>query len=170
MAKIKITENELKQMIEESVYKVLNEESGETLDEGFFDNLAQGFKGAFKNDAQNVKRGVNAAASGVANTAQRAWNGVKNAGQKVANVAQGAYNNAKEGVNQRVNAFKTNYNASRNTEKINDVIKTLQDLQAEGVISGTKTNATIAELTKLLKMGAMGMRGRATQASNNVGR
>ena len=140
------------------------------LDEGFWQNISQGIKGAFGNDAQRVGASVKNGINNAKEMGGRAVNAVKNAGQQVAGAAQNAYNNTKKGVNQRVDAFKANYAAGKNADKINNVISTLRELQQAKVISGAKTNATIDELERLLQMGMKGMRGRATQASNRIGK
>lgn len=171
MSKIVLNEAQLNQLISESIEKVIKEaiENGE-LDESFWGNLGQGFKGAFGRDAENIKAGVNNGVNKVKQAGQQVWNGVKQAGQQVANATKDAYNGVQKGVNQRVNAFKANYSAGKNADKINNVISTLRALQQAKVISGAKTNATIDELERLLQMGMKGMRGRATQVTNRIGK
>lgn len=171
MSKLYLNEAELTKIINESVERKINEaiQNGE-LDEGFWQNIGQGIKGAFGNDAQRVGASVKNGINNAKEMGGRAVNAVKNAGQQVAGAAQNAYNNTKKGVNQRVGAFKANYAAGRNADKINNVISTLRELQQAKVISGAKTNATIDELERLLQMGMKGMRGRATQASNRIGK
>lgn len=171
MSKIVLNENDLKAIINESVAKVINEaiQNGE-LDEGFWSNISQGFKGALGGDVKNATTKLQNGFNRAKEMGQNAMNTVRNAGQKVAGAAQNAYSNVQKGVNQRVNAFKANYAAGQNADKINNVIATLRELQQAKVISGAKTNATIDELERLLNMGMKGMRGRATQASNRIGR
>jgi len=171
MSKIVLKEEDLMALVNESVKKVINEavQNGE-LDEGFWGNIGQGIKGAFGGDANRVASAVRTGVDKAKNMGQNAYNAVKNAGQKVAGAAKDAYGAVQTGVNQRVNAFKANYAAGQNADKINNVISTLRELQQNGVISGAKTNATINELERLLQMGMKGMRGRATQASNRIGK
>ena len=171
MSKIVLKEEDLMALVNESVKKVINEavQNGE-LDEGFWGNIGQGIKGAFGGDANRVASAVRTGVDKAKNMGQNAYNAVKNAGQKVAGAAKDAYGTVQTGVNQRVNAFKANYAAGQNADKINNVISTLRELQQNGVISGAKTNATIDELERLLQMGMKGMRGRATQASNRIGK
>lgn len=171
MSKIVLKEEDLMALVNESVKKVINEavQNGE-LDEGFWGNIGQGIKGAFGGDANRVASAVRTGVDKAKQMGQNAYNAVKNAGQKVAGAAKDAYGTVQTGVNQRVNAFKANYAAGQNADKINNVISTLRELQQNGVISGAKTNATIDELERLLQMGMRGMRGRATQASNRIGK
>ena len=171
MSKIVLKEEDLMALVNESVKRVINEavQNGE-LDEGFWGNIGQGIKGAFGGDASRVASAVRTGVDKAKNMGQNAYNAVKNAGQKVAGAAKDAYGTVQTGVNQRVNAFKANYAAGQNADKINNVISTLRELQQNGVISGAKTNATINELERLLQMGMKGMRGRATQASNRIGK
>lgn len=171
MSKIVLKEEELMTLINESVTRIINEsiQNGD-LDEGFWGNIGQGIKGAFGGDASRVASAVRTGVDKAKNMGQNAYNTVKNAGQKVAGAAKDAYGAVQTGVNQRVNAFKANYAAGQNADKINNVISTLRELQQNGVISGAKTNATINELERLLQMGMRGMRGRATQASNRIGK
>lgn len=49
MSKMIIKESQLRKVVEEQVINYLME--NEMIDEGFFNNIAQGFKGAFGNDA-----------------------------------------------------------------------------------------------------------------------
>jgi hypothetical protein len=171
MSKIVLNEKDLMALVNESVKKVINEavQNGE-LDEGWLGNIGRGFKGAFGGDVNKVASAVRTGVDKAKTMGSNAYNAVKNAGQKVAGAAKDAYGAVQTGVNQRVNAFKANYAAGQNADKINNVISTLRELQQNGVISGAKTNATIKELERLLQMGMKGMRGRATQVSNRIGK
>ena len=171
MSKIVLNEKDLMALVNESVKKVINEaiQNGE-IDEGWLGNIGRGIKGAFGGDANKVASAVRSGVDKAKTMGSNAYNAVKNAGQKVAGAAKDAYGAVQTGVNQRVNAFKANYAAGQNADKINNVISTLRELQQNGVISGAKTNATINELERLLQMGMKGMRGRATQASNRIGK
>ena len=171
MSKIVLNEKDLMALVNESVKRVINEaiQNGE-IDEGWLGNIGRGIKGAFGGDANKVASAVRSGVDRAKTMGSNAYNAVKNAGQKVAGAAKDAYGAVQTGVNQRVNAFKANYAAGQNADKINNVISTLRELQQNGVISGAKTNATINELERLLQMGMKGMRGRATQASNRIGK
>ena len=177
MAKYTINESQLRSVIEEQVKAYLMEEYNEVDPNMFTEDLEDegirdvwnGIKGAFKNDAQNVKNGVNNAVQGVKNGVNNAIQGVKNGYNAVADATTNAVNNVKKGVGQRVDAFKANYQASQYEGKINDVINTLTELQNDGVIGGQKTNTMVAQLIQQLKMVINGHRGRAAQVSNRVG-
>jgi len=98
MAKVRITENELKQIIRESVENVLNE-----MDEGAWGDLKQAGKNwlkaggnavtnAVRGGLRTAKGGLQAAGGAVANTADRlatgAGNAMRSAGARVGNAAR----------------------------------------------------------------------------------
>jgi hypothetical protein len=172
MAKIRITESQLRQIVEESVNSIINESyiNENEIEEGVWDNIKSGFKGAFGADAQRAGGAIKGAVNNVKNAAQRFGQGVQNTYNNAVQGVQNGYENVKKGVGQRVDAFKANYQAGQNADKINGVISTLEELQASGVISGPKTNATIAELKKCLDMGIKGMNGRAQKVVNKIGK
>ena len=172
MSKRIIKESELCQIIEESVKRALYESmvNENDLEEGVWDNLKSGFKGAFGGDVERAKQGIEKGANAVKNFGSRVKQGATDMYNNTKQGVQNAYNNAAKGVNQRVDAFKANYQASQNVDKINGVISTLRELQNNGVISGAKTNATIAELERCLNMGMKGMKGRAQQVTNKIGK
>ena len=167
MAKFVITESQLRQIIEESVNNIINENE---IDEGVWDNIKSGFSGAFGGDVKRAKQGVQRGVGAVRDFGSKMKQGVSNMYNNAKQGVQNTYNNAAKGVGQRVNAFKANYQAGQNADKINGVINTLKELQNSGVISGKKTNATIAELERCLNMGMKGMRGRAQQVTNQIGK
>lgn len=167
MAKIRITESQLRQIVEESVSKIINENE---IEEGVWDNIKSGFKGAFGGDAERAKQGVQRGVGAVKDFGSKMKQGVSDMYSNAKQGVQNAYNNVSDGVGQRVNAFKANYKAGQNADKINGVISTLKELQNSGVISGKKTNATIAELERCLNMSMKGMRGRAQQVTNKIGK
>ena len=167
MAKFVITESQLRQIIEESVNNIINENE---IEEGFWDNIKSGFNGAFGGDVERAKQGVQKGAGAVRDFGSRMKQGVSDMYSNAKQGVQNAYNNVANGVDQRVNAFKANYQAGQNADKINSVINTLKELQNSGVISGKKTNATIAELERCLNMSMKGMRGRAQQVTNKIGK
>lgn len=167
MAKFVITESQLRQIVEESVNSILNENE---IEEGFWDNIKSGFSGAFGGDVERAKQGVQKGVGAVKDFGSRMKQGASDMYNNAKQGVQNAYNNVANGVGQRVDAFKANYQAGQNADKINSVISTLKELQASGVISGEKTNATIAQLERYLKMGMKGMRGRAQQVTNRIGK
>ena len=178
MGKFIIKESKLREVVEEAVRQHLTEND---MEEGLGKSIWNGITGAFGGDAKRVGNAMKSAGEGIKNTANRVAQGAKNAYDNVAqgaknaydNVAQGAknaYDNVSNGVNTRVNAFKQNYQANQYAEKIQDAISTLRELQQKGIISGTKTGMALDELERCLRMGTKGRNGRATQASNRIGR
>lgn len=156
MAKFIITESQLRQIVEESVNSIISENE---IEESFLGNIKSGLGSAFGGDVKRAKQGIQRGADAVMDFGSRMKQGVQN-----------TYNNVAKGVGQRVDAFKANYQAGQNADKINGVISTLKELQNSGVISGKKTSATIAELERCLKLGMKGMRGRAQQVTDRIGK
>ena len=168
MSKMIIKESQLRRIIEESVKSYLTE--NDMVDEGFFGNMAQGFKGAFSNDANRVKAGVNRAKEGMQNVYNNAKQGVQNAYNSVKQGAQNAYDNVATGVNQRVDAFKQNYQAGKYADKVDSVMRDIDELLQNGVITGNGGKQAAMQLKKCLNMAKLGKNGRAAQARNRVGR
>ena len=168
MSKMIIKESQLRRIIEESVKSYLTE--NDMVDEGFFSNMAQGFKGAFSNDANRVKAGVNRAKEGMQNAYNNAKQGVQNAYNSVKQGTQNAYDNVATGVNQRVDAFKQNYQAGKYADKVDSVMRDIDELLQNGVISGNGGKQAAMQLKKCLNMAKLGKNGRAAQARNRVGK
>lgn len=168
MSKMIIKESQLRKVVEEQVINYLME--NEMIDEGFFNNIAQGFKGAFGNDANKFKTSVNRAKEGMKNAYNTAKQGVQNTYNNVKQGAQDAYNNVATGVNQRVDAFKQNYQAGKYADKVDSVIKDIDELLQNGVISGNGGKQAAMQLKKCLNMAKLGKNGRAAQAKNRVGK
>ena len=141
---IRLTESELRQMIEESINEAMQ-------DEGFLSSIGRGLKNAFGGDAQRIGQGAQRAAQAVGRGAQRVGQAVGNAvGQGVDAVKQGAQN-VQQGAQSRWNAAKAGYQANQNNDKIDRIIKDLTDLQTSGVLHGNAMNQAIKVLMTNLK-------------------
>ena len=167
MGKFIIKESTLREVVEEAVRQHLTEND---MEEGLGKSIWNGITGAFGGDAKRVGNAMKSAGEGIKNTANRVAQGAKNAYDNVAQGAKNAYDNVSNGVNTRVNAFKQNYQANQYAEKIQDAISTLRELQQKGIISGRKTGMALDELERCLRMGTKGRNGRATQATNRIGK
>lgn len=130
---IRLTESELRQIIEESINEAMQ-------DEGFWGNLGSGIKNAFGGDAQRIGQ-----------SAQRAAQAVGRGAQKVGQAVQQGAQNVQQGAQNRWDAAKAGYKASQNNDKIDRIIKDLTELQSSGVLHGNAMTQAINVLMKNLK-------------------
>ena len=165
MAKIRITESQLRQIVEESVNSIINESyiNENEIDEGFWNNVKSGLKGAFGADAKRAGGAIKGAYNNMKGAVQGAYN---SAVQGV----QNGYRNMQQGINQRVDAFKANYKTKQDIEKIKNVIATLEELKADGVIDNQNTTAIIGHLNNLLSSDMTAKRTNAQNIAANVGK
>lgn len=165
MAKIRITESQLRQIVEESVNSIINESYiiENEIDEGFWNNVKSGLKGAFGADAKRAGGAIKGAYNNMKGAVQGAYN---SAVQGV----QNGYRNMQQGINQRVDAFKANYKTEQDIEKIKNVIATLKKLKADGVIDNQNTTAIIGHLNNLLSSDMTAKRTNAQNIAANVGK
>ena len=147
---IKLTESEFRAMVQETVNKALQ-------DEGFWSNIKAGAKNAFGGDASRMGQ----AARGAASSIKR---GVQNMGNKIQQTA----NNVQKGVQKRADAWKAGAQANANNEKLNDVVKKLQDLQSSGVLHGAKTDQAIKTLIYQIGMLTRGNNSNASAYRNRI--
>ena len=113
---VKLNGEQLNNVIMECVQEVMRE-NPEMVDEGFIDNAVQGVKSFFGNGAAG------------ANNAQN---------QTLRSNGNGGLN-----LKKRWNAAKTNYNMTKENDKIDTVINYLQDLVEKGQV---KPEMTVAQL------------------------
>jgi len=157
---IRLTESELRDMIEMSINEAMQDE--ELMNEF---NLKSAFRGgvnavknAFGGDAEKIGQGAQRARQAVGRGVQRVGKAVGNAvEQGVDAVKQGAENvkqgaeNVKQGAKSRWRAAKAGYQATQNNDKIDKVINDLTDLQTSGVLHGNAMNQAIKVLITNLK-------------------
>lgn len=147
---IRLTESELRNMIEMSINEAMQEE-------GFWSNLKAGAQNAFGKDASRISN----AASNAMGAVKR---GVQNAGNKL---RQGA-ENMQQGFQKRADAWKAGAQANANNEKLNDVVKKLQELQQSGVLHGAKTDQAIQTLIYQIGMLTRGNNANAQAFKNEI--
>ena len=108
-------------------------------DEGLWSNFKAGAKNAFGGDVSRM-------------------------GQ----AARGAANSIKRGVQKRADAWKAGAQANANNEKLNDIVKKLQDLQNSGILHGAKTDQAIATLIYQIGMLTRGNNANASAYRNRI--
>ena len=156
---IRLTESELRQMIEESINEAMMDE--ELMDEFNLRSAIRGgvnaVKNAFGGDAERIGQGAQRAVQSVGRGAQRVGQAVQQGAQAVGRgaqrvgqaVQQGA-ENVKQGAQSRLKAAKAGYQATQNNDKIDRIINDLTDLQTSGVLHGrAMTNAINVLMTNL---------------------
>lgn len=130
---IRLSEADLHRIIRNCVNEAIE-------DENFFKNVGRGIKNAFGGDAEKVGGAIS--------------KGVRNVGSAIASgarsVKQGAQNFGR-GVSNRYNAAKEGFETGQNNDMLNSVIKQMQNLIMQGVISMDSGNQVIGELTSKLK-------------------
>lgn len=182
MAKITLSESQLRSIIEEAVNNEL-----QRVDEGFFDtmkNMGRAIGGAFRGDAQragnamagagrSMMNGVGNAGRAIGNAGRAAGRAVGNAGRAVGNAVGNAgravgnaANNAMQYGKDRVESIKGQYNAYQDYSKIENLLNTINELQADGVLHGPKMEQAIAVITSQLKGAMSRSKGRATSYRN----
>lgn len=117
---IKLTESELRQMIEMSINEAMQ-------DEGFFGNIGRGFKSAFGGDAQRIGQAAGRMGKSVANGVQKAGQAV---GQAAANVGKGIQNKA--------NDIKVGYQSGKQNDQLTSLQKNIQGMLDSGAIHGNQ--------------------------------
>lgn len=134
-------------LTEADLHRIINQCVNEALeDEGLLGNIWSGVKNAFGGDASRAAAGAKRMGNTVGGAFTRAGNAVANGARQAAGaVKQGAQNFGK-GVSQRYNAAKAGYEANSKNEKLDEVIKQLQDLQKQGILTGNATNQVIQQL------------------------
>lgn len=121
---IRLTESELRSVIQDSVNEALQ-------DEGFLQNVGRGFKNAFAGDGKRMAKG----ASNMANN-------IKRGAQKVG-----------DAIGKRYDAAKVGYTTGRNKDQLKSLYKTIKDLQTKGVLKGPKTDQLTKDyLTQLSQL------------------
>ena len=140
---IRLTESELREMIEESINEAM-------MDEGFFGSIGRGLKNAFGGEASRIGQGAQRAAQSIGRGAQAAGKAVQRGAQAVGRGAQAAGKAVQQGAQTRWNAAKAGYQANQNNDKIDRIINDLADLQTSGVLHGkAMTNAINVLVTNL---------------------
>lgn len=158
---IRLTESELRQMIEESINDAM-------LEEGFFGNIGRGIKNAFGGDAQKIGQGAQRAAQKVGNFVGRGAQAVGNAAQAVGNAVQQGAENVKQGVQKRYDAAKAGFQAGQQNDKLDNLKNTLTDLQQSGILHGAKTNQAIQTLLYQIDMLRRGNNSTASAYRNEI--
>ena len=175
MAKITLSESQLRSIIEEAVNDEL-----QRIDEGFFDtmkNMGRAIGGAFRGDARragnamagagrSMMNGVGNAGRAIGNAGRAAGRAVGNAGRAVGNAVGNAANNAVQYGKDRFDSIKGQYNAYQDYSKIENLLNTINELQADGVLHGPKMEQAIAVITSQLKGAMNRSKGRATSYRN----
>ena len=147
---VRLTESEFRAMVQETINEALQ-------DEGLWSNFKAGAKNAFGGDVSRMGQ----AARGAANSIKR---GVQNMGKKIQQTA----NNVQQGVQKRADAWKAGAQANANNEKLNDIVKKLQDLQNSGILHGAKTDQAIATLIYQIGMLTRGNNANASAYRNRI--
>lgn len=147
---VRLTESEFRSMVQEVINEALQ-------DEGLWNNIKAGAKNAFGGDVSRMGQ----AARGAANSIKR---GVQNMGKKIQQTA----NNVQQGVQKRADAWKAGAQANANNEKLNDIVKKLQDLQNSGILHGAKTDQAIATLIYQIGMLTRGNNANASAYRNRI--
>lgn len=134
-------------LTEADLHRIINQCVNEALeDEGFFGNIGRGIKNAFGGDASRAAAGARRMGNSVGGAIRQAGNAVAQGARQAAGaVKQGAENFGK-GVSQRYNAAKAGFEDGQKNDKIDGVIKSLQELQQQGILHGAATNQVIKEL------------------------
>ena len=156
---IRLTESELRDMIEMSINEAMQDE--ELMDEFNLRSAIRGgvnaVKNAFGGDAERIGQGAQRAVQSGGRGAQRVGQAVQQGAQAVGRgaqrvgqaVQQGA-ENVKQGAQNRLKAAKAGYQATQNNDKIDRIINDLTDLQTSGVLHGrAMTNAINVLMTNL---------------------
>ncbi len=141
---IRLTESELRQIIEESINEAMQ-------DEGFWGNLGSGIKNAFGGDAQRIGQSAQRAAQAVGRGAQKVGKAVQQGAQRVGQAVQQGAQNVQQGAQNRWDAAKAGYKASQNNDKIDRIMKDLTELQSSGVLHGNAMTQAINVLMRNLK-------------------
>ena len=115
---VRLTESELRRMIDESVEMVINEAMQ---DEGFFGNIGRGLKSAFGGDAQKIGQAAGRMGKSIKQGATNAAKAVQKGAQ---NVAQGAVN--------KYNDMKVGYQSGQQNDQLNNIKSTLQQMLNNG--------------------------------------
>jgi hypothetical protein len=130
---IRLSEADLHRIIRNCVNEAIE-------DENWFKNMGRGIKGAFGGDVEKVGDAIS--------------KGARNVGSAIASgarsVKQGAQNFGR-GVSDRYKAAKEGFETGQNNDMLNSVIKQMQNLIMQGVISMDSGNQVIRELTSKLK-------------------
>lgn len=156
--KIRLTEEDLKNIINEAVYRIINESQ---IEEGFWDSakgMANKVGGDIKHGMSNM---VDKAKQGVTNMADKAKQGVNNMYTMADKAKQGITNmadKAKQGVSNAVTNTKNYYNdvkqagvdASNNAD-IEKSIKMIQDLAQKQLVNQKAANMVISSMRKYIK-------------------
>lgn len=160
MAKITLSESQLRSIIEEAVNDEL-----QRIDEGFFNsakNMGRSIFGAFRGDAERTGDAMADAGRSVMNGVGNVGRAIGNAGRAVGRAvgnAGRAVGDAKKKVKKygddRLKSIKGQYKAYQDYGKIEDLLNTINKLHQDGVLHGPAMEQAIAVITKELK-GAMG--------------
>lgn len=146
---IRLTESEIRSMIEESVKKIMNEEN---MDEGFWDQIKQGAK-SFVGQGYGNKNPKN-----YRNTVQNR----QDRGEHTANALNGTTPMNFKG---RWNAAKTGFKEQGNVDNANAVIKTLQDLIQSGDITA---DMSVKQVINKMTGNRLSAQNRVSKANNNI--
>lgn len=154
---IRLTESDLRAMVQETINEALQ-------DEGFWGNLTAGAKNAFGGDASRIGN----SARNMGRTFKQGFQTVKNTANSAVQGVQNAANNMAQGMQKRGAAMKAGWQANSNNDKLNSVVKTLQDLQQKGILHGAKTNQAIQTLIYQIGMLTRGNNSTAAAYRNSI--
>ena len=174
-----ITESQLRNIIRDVIAEEIDRQE---LDEGLWDtmkNVGRSLKGTFAGDANRVQQACQNTGRAMGNMASRAGRSVADAGRRVGQAAvnagrtmgqavQRGAKSAQEYGQNRVNAFKGQYQANKNIGKIQDLINTIDELQADGVLSGPKMQNAINVIKDQLSGAISRNKGAITGWQNSV--
>lgn len=167
-----ITESELRNVIRDIIAEEIQYGN---LDEGFWDMVKAGGRaigGAFKGDASRAGSSMVNAAGNAAGAVGRGARAVGDAVGRGARAVGDAVGRGAQAVGDyaqsRGRAVKGMYNAQMNMNKINDLIKTLDELQQSGVLTGPKMSQAIAAIKQQLQGAISRNKGAMTGWRNSV--
>ena len=125
---MRLTEEQLHQIVSESVQNILMQEGWWDALKGGFGKVGRDAAGAVQQGAQAVGRGVQGAYNAAKNTAQQAGQAVKNYAQDVKRAGMQASDQA----------------------DVQKAIQTIQKLQKQGLVAQNAANMIIGNMRKLL--------------------
>lgn len=124
---IRLTESELREMIEMSINEALE-------DEGFFGNIGRGLKSAFGGDAQRIGQGAQRAAQAVGRGAQAAAQKIGQGAQAAGKAVQRGAQNVATGAANKFNDMKVGYQSGKQNDQLNKIKGTLQGMLDNGTL------------------------------------
>lgn len=129
---IRLTESELREMIEMSINEAIQ-------DEGFFGNIGRGLKSAFGGDASRIGQGAQRAAQSLGRGAQRAAQAIGRGAQAAGKAVQQGAQNVATGAAKKYNDMKVGYRSGQQNDQLNKIKTTLQGMLDNGTLGKGST-------------------------------